>query len=140
MRAIEIVIFLVCLNAAFYIVDASGVFGVAMPAGRILSLKIEIGGIQISGTAIIVGLSASIIAATIVLAGSSYIQPIGVVAGAFTGFFTFLLADAMAILTDIKFGAYGIPPAFIATFGALNVIVFTMAMIQLVTGGWEGVK
>ena len=140
MRAMDIVIYLVCLNAAFFIVDSIGVFGVAMPAGRILTLTVEIGGIQVSGALIVTLLAGAILGATVVLAGSSYIQPIGVVAVAFTGFFTFLLGDAMAILSEIKFGGYGVPAPFLLAFGALNVVVFTMAMIQLVTGGWEGAQ
>ena len=138
MRAMDIVIYLVCLNAGFYIVDGLGLFGVATPMGRILTLTVEIAGFQISGVLIIGALATAIIGATVVLAGSSIAQPIGVVVAAFAGFYTFLLSDAMAILSEIKFGGYGIPGAFLLAFGALNIIVFTVAMIQLVTGGWGG--
>lgn len=131
MRAIDLVVALTCLNAGFYIIDAIGVYGAVAPTGRILS---------VSGTLAVAALGAAIFAASVTLVGSSVARPIGVVAVAFTGFYTFFVVNAMMILDEIKIGGTGIHPAIILAFGGLNTIIFAIAMIQLVSGGARGAR
>lgn len=135
MRAIDFVIFLTCLNAGFYIVDAIGVFGSAAIGGRILSVQIEIAGVRVSGVAIVGAMAAAVLAASVTVLGTRVTQPIGVAVAAFSGLYIFLLADAMAILSEIKMGGIGIPPAILLAMGTFNVLIFLIAMIQMVSGG-----
>lgn len=135
MRAIDLVIFLMCLNAGFFIVNSLGVFGMATPAGRILTLKVEIAGVEIQGIYIVGAMITAILAASVTVIGTRITRPIGIAVAVFGSLYIFLLADAMAILSEIQLGGVGIPASMILALGAFNIVVFLIGMIQLVTGG-----
>jgi len=139
-RAIDLVMFLVCLNAGFYIVDAIGVYGAAAPAGRILSLKIVIAGVEIPGAAIVAGLAGAVAAASFTILGSQVTKPIGIVVIAFACLYTFLLADAMAIIGEIQLGGIGVTVALLLAMGTLNIIAFLVGVLEMVSGGMRAAR
>lgn len=140
MRAIDLVIFLVCLNAGFYIVDAVGVYGAAAPAGRILTIKIVIAGIEIPGVAIVAGLAGAVAAASFTILGSQVTRPIGIVVIAFACVYTYLLADAMAILSEIQLGGVGVTAALLLAMGTLNIGAFLIGILEMVSGGMRAAR
>lgn len=129
MRAVDIVIFWVCFNAGFFIIDALGVFGTVGPQGRILT---------VGGSLAVAVLAIAITAASITILGTRVTRPIGVIAVAFAGLYAFLVVNAMAIVYEITLGGVGVTAALLLALGALNAVIFAIGMIQLVTGGMRG--
>jgi len=129
MRAWDILLFMMAFNAALWIFGSMGMFGAAVPGGRLIS--IEVAGYEV-GPAILAGIAGAIVAGSVTVLGSNLPKPIGIVAFAFAGFYTFMFVNAVAILYELH-----IPVAMLTAMTAFNILIFLVGLMQMVSGGWR---
>ena len=106
---------------------------------------IDLGIAKVTGLQIIMALALGIGAATITIIGSNVIRPIGIAVVAFGAMYGYMLARSWEIMGEFKIDAGGstvelIPSPLLAIFVTMNIFVFVVAVIQMVTGGWEPYK
>lgn len=132
MRAWDILLFLMAFNAALWIFGEMGMFGATVPGGRLIAMEIRIGPITVSGDAVLAGIAGAIVAASVTVLGTRVTRPIGVVTFAFASFYVFMFLNAIAILSELH-----IPVAVLTAMTGFNILIFLVAIMQMVSGPWK---
>lgn len=140
MKAFNVLMFLIAFNLSLNIMVII-VGQSAVPAGGDVGLETSIFGIGESGEGIIIALIAGIAIASVTIIGTQASKPIGIVVGAFGGFYLVMFQGAMDVIENMKIEAHHlVPPLMVDMFIVFNVIVFIIGIFQLVSGGWRSAK
>ena len=136
MRAFDLSMALICLNAGIYIANAIGCFGdmsdVTGIFPQLLFLTnpiINIAGIELKGIDIIAGALAG---GTIVVVNTNAINDRGIAYTVFAVVFWGSFVISSVVLTKIPFPGIEM---FYAVFFLISVMIFVIALIQMPTGG-----